>query len=61
MSTDHGPIVQKSIKEISQYLKALIPTGLEKDFSLNQKYKELASDDLARQGLLAYRDFLNLF
>ena len=61
MSTDHGPIIQKSIKEISQYLKVLVPTGLEKDFSLNQKYKELTSDEQARQGLLAYRDFLNLF
>lgn len=62
MSSHHGgPITQKPISEIAKYIKNLIPANIPKTYALKPIFKNIASEDNIRNGVIAFRDFLYLF
>jgi hypothetical protein len=61
MTTDHGPVMQKSINDIAKYLKNLIPAKLAENYPLKPMFKNIASENDIREGVVAFRDFLYLF
>ena len=61
MSTDHGPVTQKSISEIAKYLKNLIPANIPEFYELNPIFDSIANEENIRNGVIAYRDYLYLF
>lgn len=62
MSTYHGgPIIQKPISEIAKYLKNLIPANIPTTYAIKPLFKNVASEENIRNGVIAFRDFLYLF
>jgi len=61
MSSQHGPIIIKPISEVAKYQKNLIPVNIQESYSLKPMFKNLASDEDIRNGIIAFRDFLFLF
>jgi hypothetical protein len=61
MSTHHIEPPQKSISEIAKYLKNLVPANIPETYTLKPMFKNVASEEDIRNGVIAFRDFLNLF
>jgi len=61
MTTNHGPVTQKSISEIAKYLKNLIPANIPETYELKPIFDSVASEENIRNGVIAYRDYLHLF
>lgn len=58
MSTDHGPVIQKSIADLSKYLKLLIPASIPEVFELKPQFREISNTKDVRKSIVAYRNFL---
>lgn len=62
MSTNHGgPVTQKPISEIAKYIKNLIPTSIPETYALKPMFRNIASEENIRKGVIAFREFLYLF
>lgn len=61
MNTDHGPVTQKSISEIAKYLKDLVPAKIPESYLVKPMFKNVASEEDIRNGVVAFRDFLYSF
>lgn len=62
MSNYHGgPITQKPISEIAKLLKNLIPANIPETYELKPMFKNVASEEEIRKGVIAFKDFLYLF
>ena len=61
MSTQHGPVVIKPISEVAQFQKNLIPANISETYSIKPMFKNIASDEEIRKGVIAFRDFLYIF
>lgn len=61
MSTQHGPIIIKPIKEVAEYIKNQIPANIPENYALKPMFIKIASEDNIRKGIIAFRDFLYLF
>ena len=62
MSAQHGgPVILKPISEVAIFLKNLIPADIPGAFALKQRFDNIASEEIIRSGVVAFRDFLYLF
>ena len=62
MSTNHGEeVIQKPISEYANYIKNLIPANIPETYALKPIFKNVASEEKIRSGVIAFRDFLYLF
>jgi len=58
----HGETtVQPPISEYAKYMKNLIPANIPETYTLKPMFKDVASDENIRNGIIAFRDFLHLF
>ncbi|MCL2704349.1 MAG: hypothetical protein FWE91_12220 [Defluviitaleaceae bacterium] len=62
MSIHHGGTVTlKPISEIAKFKKNLIPANIPETYALKPMFKNVASEENIRNGVIAFRDFLYLF
>lgn len=62
MSTSHGEtVIQKPISEYAKYMKNLIPANIPEAYTLKHMFKNVASEENVRNGVIAFRDFLYIF
>jgi len=61
MSDSHGPVVLKSIEEIAEFKRNLVPVNIPEDYLLKTRFTDVASEGYIRNGIVAFRDFLYLF
>ncbi|MDR0272112.1 MAG: hypothetical protein LBI27_02190 [Clostridiales bacterium] len=50
----------KNLKHAAEYLKSLLPEEIPEDYEIKPMFKRIASDEIIRGGVVAYRDFLFL-
>jgi hypothetical protein len=50
--------MQKTLSEISEYIKILIPADIPKNYQLKAVLTKISNEDNIRSGVLAFRDFL---
>lgn len=50
--------MQKTISEMAQFIKELIPTGTLEEYTLKPKLESVACEETIRNGVLAFREFL---
>ncbi|SHJ15893.1 hypothetical protein [Lutispora thermophila] len=58
---DRGPITQKPISEIAEYIKNLIPANIPENYAIKPRFESIAKEEIIRKGVVAFRDFLYLF
>jgi len=59
---NHGEIaMQKPIGEYAEYIKNLIPADIDENYAIKPMFKNIASEEDIRKGIIAFRDFLYLF
>lgn len=56
----HEPITIKPISEVAQFLKNLIPANMPDNYAIKPMFKNIASEEDIRKGIIAFRDFLYL-
>jgi len=61
MSTQHEPITIKPISEVAAYLRNLIPPGVLESYALKPRFDNVANADDIRSGVIAFKDFINIF
>jgi len=50
--------MRKTLKDMAQYLKKLIPAEIPKVYAINPIFEKIADEKYIRKGILAFRDFL---
>jgi len=62
MSAHHdGATALKPIGEVARFQKNLVPADIPKAYALKPMFKNIASEENIRNGVVAFRDFLYLF
>jgi len=60
-AASHGETtIQPLIGEYAKYMKSLIPPNMPETYTLKPIFKDVASDENIRNGIIAFRDFLYL-
>ncbi|MFV0394672.1 MAG: hypothetical protein ACK5LC_09795, partial [Coprobacillaceae bacterium] len=50
--------MQKSINEMAQYIKNILPTNIEETYTVKSMFQKISSEKDIQRGVLAFRDFL---
>ena len=53
-------VTLKPIGDVARYLKNLIPAGIPETYALKPVFESVANEDTIRNGVIAFREFLNL-
>ncbi|MCL2372613.1 MAG: hypothetical protein FWC78_04340 [Defluviitaleaceae bacterium] len=62
MSEHHDKNIKlQPIEAVAQFYKSLIPANIPGEYELNPKLNRFTSEENIRAGVIAFRDFLNLF